>query len=140
MKPARSPLWWLGLTAESGAALGYMALIFWASSGPTTIPFQQNVPHVDKLLHLAAYAVLGVLLCLPSHRLTRSIFWSAWFAVLAAGLYGLSDEIHQSFVPGRSDDLYDLIADMAGGLIGGLVWAWWQHYRNKRTHEREGMT
>jgi VanZ family protein len=49
-------------------------------------------------------------------------------AALAAAItivYGVTDEFHQSFVPGRSADAYDLAADAAGALAGtGACWAW----------------
>ena len=49
--------------------------------------------------------------------------WFGWlrvalFAVLAGVLWGVLDEIHQAFVPGRSADLLDLVADSVGIVIG----------------------
>ena len=38
-------------------------------------------------------------------------------------LYGISDEIHQSFTPGRTPDWRDALADMIGGLAGALIFA-----------------
>src|SRR5690606_15800676 len=43
---------------------------------------------------------------------------------LLAVLYGISDEIHQSFVPGRFPDLWDLVADSAGALLGAWLAPW----------------
>jgi VanZ family protein len=37
--------------------------------------------------------------------------------VAAGSLYGVSDEIHQAFVPGRSSDVLDWMADTAGTLV-----------------------
>ena len=39
--------------------------------------------------------------------------------------YGMTDEFHQMFVPGRTSSIDDLFADTIGAFIGaGLCWAW----------------
>jgi VanZ family protein len=38
--------------------------------------------------------------------------------------YGLGDEVHQLFVPGRLFDLADLAADAAGGALGSGAYLW----------------
>ena len=38
--------------------------------------------------------------------------------VLAVLAYGVSDELHQAFVPRRSPDVMDVLADLAGGALG----------------------
>lgn len=43
------------------------------------------------------------------------------YAFLFSFLYGLSDEWHQSFVPGRQVELGDLLADGIGGFLGGMI-------------------
>ncbi|MBW2550122.1 MAG: VanZ family protein [Deltaproteobacteria bacterium] len=37
-------------------------------------------------------------------------------------LWGLSDEIHQALVPGRSPELGDVIADLFGSIVGVSSW------------------
>jgi VanZ family protein len=76
-----------------------MLLIFIASSVPG-----DQVPGTisDKLAHLLVYAVLG-----------------ACFMLSIA--YGISDEFHQSFTPGRTPDARDLVADGIGAAIGVLA-------------------
>ena len=41
--------------------------------------------------------------------------------LLIACLYGISDELHQYFVPGRVASLWDVIADSIGGFLGSFV-------------------
>jgi VanZ family protein len=42
-----------------------------------------------------------------------------------ATLYGVSDEIHQAFVPLRTPDVRDVIADATGAALAlGAAWAW----------------
>jgi VanZ family protein len=43
-------------------------------------------------------------------------------AALAAVLYGLSDEVHQSFIPGRDASVGDVVADALGALLGAAAW------------------
>ncbi len=74
----------------------------------------------DKLAHLLAYAVLGVLFLLPlcGGRLSQMHGRTAAMAVLLATLYGAFDEVHQAFTPGRSPDVRDLVADCLGAALG----------------------
>lgn len=79
----------------------------------------------DKVGHAGAYAVLGALLTLATGRV--------WLAVLLATLFGVSDEIHQYFVPGRAADVYDVVADGVGALIGALSVAFLSRILGRRT-------
>ena len=82
-------------------------------------------PFSDKVFHLVLYFGLGGL-TLWALRMTRlngkiSIFYIAFICV---ALYGLSDELHQLFVPGREFSLFDLLADAVGAAFGILIAAW----------------
>jgi VanZ family protein len=92
-------------------ALLWAGLLFWLSSR-SQLP-SPRIPHVDKVEHATAY---GVLAWLAMRALSASSADAAWGAVLAS-LYGVSDEIHQAFVPGRSSDVLDWMADTAGALL-----------------------
>lgn len=79
---------------------------------------QVGVPHLDKLVHLMLYAVLGLLLARALRQrgtVTRSAILSA---ALGMALFAAADEWHQSWVPGRSADLADWAADVVGGVAG----------------------
>ena len=67
-----------------------------------------------KLAHLTEYAILGALLL-------RAIGRSGP-AILAGGLYAVSDEVHQHFVRGRHGAWYDVVIDTIGVTIGVLAW------------------
>lgn len=73
----------------------------------------------DKWLHLVEYAVLGFLLARAMERIGP---WGVAPTIIGM-LYGMSDEWHQSFVPGRDATLIDVVADTVGSAIGVLVWA-----------------
>lgn len=91
----------------------HMALIFWFSAQPgdtVGIP-----PPWDKLVHAGIYALLGYLLVQGTRR--------ALFSWSLSVLYGLSDETHQLFVPGRVFDLGDWLADASGAGVVVLAWS-----------------
>jgi VanZ family protein len=96
-------------------ALVYMAAIFAASAQPT-LP-TPDLDHSDKVLHFAAYAGLGGLLAYGGAPAALGPL-----PLIAIGtLYGASDEVHQSFVPGRSPDPLDWLADTLGAIAGVLA-------------------
>lgn len=104
--------YWLPLIA-------YSALIVFQSHypAPESIP---RLPYFDKLLHTGGYGLLGLLFCRAyrSGWPTASGPSLARCAVLSAALFGLSDEIHQSFVVFRTADAWDVLADAVGGALG----------------------
>jgi VanZ family protein len=67
-----------------------------------------------KIAHAAEYAVLGALLLRAVGR--------PWVAFAAGTLYAISDEIHQSFVPGRLGSPLDVALDAVGVVAGVLLW------------------
>jgi VanZ family protein len=89
--------------------IAYAGLIFFLSSQSTFPHLPPGLWDFDKLLHAVEYAVLALLLL----RATGS----AWVAFALASLYGVSDELHQSFVPGRSATVYDALADAVGAAL-----------------------
>ncbi|MGB8330991.1 MAG: VanZ family protein [Polyangiales bacterium] len=101
-----------------------MALIFLISSFEVRVPGLRHIPLRDKGIHFGEYAVLGWLCAAASRRTWRSA--SAWrtaaFAVFISALWGLSDEVHQALVPGRSPELADFFADLVGSIAGAAAW------------------
>jgi len=103
----------------------YAGLIFYVSSQPHP---EDDLPSFvlsfsDKVLHVVEYAVLGGL-CYRALRWGTNESWghrALPLAVLFASLYGISDEIHQSFVPFRDSSWLDWVADTIGAAIGAVV-------------------
>ena len=111
--------------------LAYVGLIFLLSSF-SRLPFKVSLfPHLDKLLHFTEYSLLALLVARGIRSLPRpEAFWSMW--LLSAGIvlvFGGLDELYQSLVPNRQSDLFDLIADCAGGLTGSGLYLWWTSRR-----------
>ena len=92
-----------------------------ANPSPDQIP---SIPFVDKVLHFAAYGILGILFyrAYQTLRIKNNIQMLMLLSVVSASLYGISDEIHQSFVPFREAEVADVIADMLGAASGVLLY------------------
>jgi len=94
-----------------------MGLIFYVSSisyPPQPEPLQKKP--VPLLEHVVEFAILGFLLVPGFKGLKFKNF--LLLAALIGILYGISDEIHQFFVPGRYSTLLDVVADSLGVLVG----------------------
>lgn len=82
-------------------------------AGPSELP----IP--DYLLHFSVYGILGFFLYRALGGGVRGVLGAA----LLGAFYGLTDELHQSFVPGRDPSVSDWIADAAGsGLLSIVTW------------------
>jgi VanZ family protein len=109
-------LYWLPLIL-------YCLLIYIQSDHPSPeqIP---SFPFVDKVLHFVAYGIMGILFyrAYQTLRIKNNIQMLMLLSVVSASLYGISDEIHQSFVPFREAEVADVIADMLGAASGVLLY------------------
>ena len=98
----------------------YCLLIFMQSSypSPESVP---DLPYIDKLLHIAVYALLGALFlrAFKTLRIQHNLKLVMILSILLSSLFGISDEIHQHFVPFRNADFMDALADMIGS-VGGV--------------------
>jgi VanZ family protein len=103
-------------------AIGWAITIFLLSSIPGRSMPQVEALSYDKVAHALVYSVLGGL-CFVAIRNTRRVNrgQAIGLAVLAATLYGFTDEFHQLFVEGRNADLHDVVADAVGGLLGASL-------------------
>ncbi len=83
-----------------------------------------NIPNIDKLAHFLIYALLAaaVLYAFPAPVRRRRAGFVGVLVILLCALYGITDEFHQSFIPGRSVSGWDLLADTVGASVLVLVW------------------
>lgn len=105
----------------------YMVLIFYLSSQPDLDqpgPLGK-VPNIDKVEHFLEFLLLALLMYLTFHTAGNgTVSRNGWhLALLGTVLYAIIDEVHQLFVPGRSPDSLDLLADSAGAALACLVGA-----------------
>ncbi len=111
------------------ALLAWAAIIFTLSSIPN--PPGPRVTELRSILaHLVEYAIFGFLALNVIAR-TRGaaslrVAFAAWLLTVA---YGISDEVHQAFVPNRHASLLDVAVDAAGGALGVVASAHWLRHR-----------
>jgi len=89
----------------------------------------------DKIEHFLAYGVLAILmyrswrLSRTSHRSHRGL--SAVTALTTAG-WALLDELHQMPIPGRTCNVLDWAADVAGLIVALILITYWQRHWRKQ--------
>jgi VanZ family protein len=105
----------------------WMGVIFAVSAQPSLPRVADSA--TDKVVkkggHLTEYAILAVL-CRRALRQSRQTKHSAIWAFVMAVLYAISDEWHQTFVPGRNGQPLDVLIDSAGALIGLVAVQRWE--------------
>jgi VanZ family protein len=102
-----------------------MAALFYVSS-LSTIP-GPPAGLTDKHEHFFFFGVLGALTlrALANAEWRRITLATVLGAMLITSAYGVSDEFHQRFVPGRDYEVLDMVADAIGAATAaGLLWAW----------------
>lgn len=102
----------------------HMALIYYLSSRSS---FPVEVPpwafYADKVVHAVIFGMLGLLF-------VRAWLQGNWqninlsascITVAFVLLYGISDEVHQMFVPNRQPSIGDIVADVLGGIVVVII-------------------
>jgi VanZ family protein len=103
-------------------ALGVAAGI-WLLSSRTILPQPKGILGYDKLQHFLAYGVLTGALALwfSPGWIKAHAFKAIAFAVCLGSAYGIVDEVHQYFVPGRDCNVWDWLADTIGAILGAFL-------------------
>lgn len=110
----------------------YCLLIFIQSSRPSPANLPDDIAHIDKLLHFSAYAFLGALFAraFKTRSTKTNLKLLMMLSIILSGLYGISDEIHQAFVPFRDGDIMDALADILGSVCGVCGVSLYHYLRN----------
>lgn len=116
---------------DAGWLLLYCAVIFYLSSR-STLPTPLLFPHQDKVFHVIAYFIMGLFVWRFFRHLTHSALLKSIVTMLFCSLYGISDEWHQSFIPGRDADAIDWAADTFGGFLAAFVYYYFERFRHFR--------
>jgi len=107
----------------------YMGIIFYLSSLPSDLlnPEREFGFDIDQSIkHFVEFSILGILVANIFWQLTKEITFNRSFVTFSSSsvfsaLYGVSDEIHQYFVPTRYCTTFDILTDIAGSITGVFV-------------------
>lgn len=117
-----------------------MVIIFFLSHTPGK-DLPATINGLDKILHAIAYGTLAAS-CLygmhPSAR-DKSSLWRGIAVVFFCFFFGLTDEFHQSFIPGRSPSWLDIAADTTGAALTAFLWHWWRTRWASRSRKTMGI-
>lgn len=96
--------------------------IYFASSFPGSKV--HLIEGLDKLIHFTVYGIFCFLIHRSFQNIKSDYFFrnSLLLAVIATSIYGLSDELHQAFVPQRSAEFADFVADFSGAIFYILIY------------------
>jgi VanZ family protein len=98
---------------------GWVALTLTLTSIPNP-EFGPSFRGADKVAHFGFYGVAGFLFVLWRREVGAGASAAMVWAAIFAALLGAVDEVHQQWIPGRTMDLLDWVADFAGGTAGGV--------------------
>jgi VanZ family protein len=93
----------------------YSGLIWFMSSRTVVVPVHGS----DKTIHIIEYGIYGFLLTYGVFNIAKDFKIPVLQVLILGIITGFVDEVHQYFVPGRSCDVFDLLADSIG-LVSGL--------------------
>jgi VanZ family protein len=104
-----------------------MALVFWLSAQPSLPRVTDRLGDLPSIAgHVVEYAVLAlllqrVLIGAPSVVNNSGFARASRWAFVIAVAYGVTDEVHQRWVPGRHMDPFDLFTDAAAAVAALLI-------------------
>lgn len=81
----------------------------------SALPPMSPFAGADKVVHFAMYGVLAVLV---GRAIAMGEGRNVWMALAVIALMAAGDEWHQQWIPGRSADVHDWMADVAGAIVG----------------------
>ena len=123
-------------------AILWAGIIFFLSAqpGPTLERLGLTGELLSLATHFSLYAVLMILLIFAlNHSGLLVMPWSGLLAFVLLAIYALSDEYHQSFVPGRVATPLDWLTDIIGAIVVWAALLWWVRRRSGGIHSRKEL-
>ena len=111
----------------------YLAIIFVMSSIPGYELPKLDFNFSDKIAHFLEFGILGIFLY-NAFKHTSPVKKPFLWSIVIGFLWGVSDELHQFFVPGRQCSFRDFFADASGVLIFVLISKMLNEHSVKKTH------
>ena len=91
------------------------------------IPRSLQPIRLDFVYHIVVYFILATSICFAIKARTVG---ANLIVILVAFTYGISDELHQIFVPGRSPAIIDVMSDLGGTILGVSAWGVYNRRRS----------
>jgi VanZ family protein len=92
----------------------------------SSIPYLVSPPFefamIDKVEHFSEYFILAFWASFGYARSGRSTTFLTTLTICS--VFGILDELHQLFIPGRSCDVFDMLADILGSAAGAGFFTW----------------
>ena len=108
-------------------------LIFYTSSLPAPVKIKMQPSYVTVVYHIIVFFILSFFL-LIAFRVQKNIAF-LFVAIIVAVFYGIMDEFHQFFVPGRACAFSDLMLDMVGIFFSTLLYIIFINNSKARTNK-----
>ncbi|MDP2138574.1 MAG: VanZ family protein [Candidatus Didemnitutus sp.] len=109
------------------------ATIFMASSQAVPPALMGIMWKADKFVHFFIYGVMALLIARLRFVQARAP-WGAMAAIVIVAVFGITDEIHQAFTPGRFCDFGDWLADVLGAVTFVTAYVHWNAGRRWLEH------
>jgi len=114
-----------------------MGTIFFLSHQPGDSLYMPQIPCFDKIAHMTVYAMLASAVLYAFHTPSSGLKYekavqAGLLTILICIFYGIGDEFHQSFIPGRFVSFFDVVADTLGAVTVCAVWFLWKRRRAQR--------
>jgi VanZ family protein len=101
-------------------AIVWFVVIYTLSSLPGSAFPIITIPYSDKIVHIVIFFIFCALIdraIMHQTAFPRLVNFHLYLSLAVVILYGFGDEFHQSFIPGRTADLFDATADVVGGCL-----------------------
>ena len=102
----------------------YMVFIFILSSIPDTDEKIYISVTLQNLLHTPLFGILAFLWMRAFYYNKFAFADAIKYTLLITMAYGIFDEFHQSFVPGRDASIMDVGLDFVGCIAGAFIYRW----------------
>ena len=99
--------------------------ISWYLSGKPRLTHLPTFRNADKVVHFFCFSMLSFWVAFACNIRT---YKRVWIPSVIVSVYGIIDEIHQSFTPGRSCSLFDWGADTLGAVAGAFFFVYFLRF------------
>ncbi|MEK6935661.1 MAG: VanZ family protein [Nanoarchaeota archaeon] len=117
------------ITIIIGIIIFYVSSLSFAPGIPGGFPWKSMVYHFYAFFFLSAFLLISLI---QGKKKNKNLIY---FGIIIAVIYGISDEIHQLFVPNRGCTISDMLIDSAGILFAGLIYSLMNLLRFKDKNE-----